>query len=111
MVKKKVLELANKIGAGITAGLIKVKPTDPEYKILEPVVTDEMAEVALHLEIRKPKRLEEVVAKCKRPADEVEKILLQLAEDGVIKVEKEEGVDTYFLETLCSRCYGIYGCK
>ncbi|MDA3731473.1 FAD-dependent oxidoreductase [Niameybacter massiliensis] len=98
MVKKKVLELANKIGAGITAGLIKVKPTDPEYKILEPVVTDEMAEVALHLEIRKPKRLEEVVAKCKRPADEVEKILLQLAEDGVIKVEKEEGVDTYFLE-------------
>ena len=39
MVKKKVLELANKIGAGITGGLMKVKPTDPEYKILEPVAS------------------------------------------------------------------------
>ena len=98
MVKKKVLELANKIGAGITGGLMKVKPTDPEYKILEPVVTDEMAEVALHLEIRKPKTLGEIATKCKQPIIEVEKILLQLAEDGVIKVEKEKGVDYYFLE-------------
>ena len=37
MVKKKVLELANKIAAGITGGIVKVKPTDPEYRILEPV--------------------------------------------------------------------------
>ncbi|EKN42591.1 pyridine nucleotide-disulfide oxidoreductase [Clostridium botulinum CFSAN001627] len=98
MVKKKVLELANKIAGGITGGLVKVKPTDPEYKILATVTTDEMAEIALHLEIRKPKSLEEVADLCKKPVDEVEKILYKMAVDGSIKVEKENGVDKYFLE-------------
>lgn len=98
MVKQKVLQLANKIAAGITGGIIKVKPTDPEYRILEPVVTDEMAEVALQLEIRKPKSVEEVAAKCGKTVEEVDKILFQMAVDGVIKFEPEDGVNKYFLE-------------
>jgi NADPH-dependent glutamate synthase beta subunit-like oxidoreductase len=98
MVKHKVLELANKIAAGITGGLVKVKPTDPEYRILEPVTTDEMAEVALHLEIRKFKSVEEVVKLCGKSKDEVEKILYKMAVDGSIKVEHEHGVDKYCLE-------------
>ncbi|ENK1243897.1 FAD-dependent oxidoreductase [Clostridium sporogenes] len=98
MVKKKVLKLANKIAGGITGGVVKVKPTDSEYKILATVTTDEMAEVALHLEIRKPKSVEEVANLCKKPADEVEKILYKMAVDGSVKVEKENGVDKYFLE-------------
>lgn len=98
MVKKKVLKLANKIAGGITGGVVKVKPTDSEYKILATVTTDEMAEVALHLEIRKPKSVEEVADLCKKPADEVEKILYKMAVDGSVKVEKENGVDKYFLE-------------
>lgn len=98
MVKKKVLELANKIQAGLTGGVIKVKPTDPEYRILEPVTTDEMAEVALHLEIRKPKSIDAVAAECKRPVEEVEKLLEKMAVDGSIKVEEIDGKDHYFLE-------------
>jgi NADPH-dependent glutamate synthase beta subunit-like oxidoreductase len=98
MVKKKVLELANKIAAGITGGIVKVKPTDPEYKILEPVTTDEMAEVALCLEVRKFKTIEEVAAKCGKPAEEVEKILSKMAVDGSVKFEPQNGVDKYFLE-------------
>jgi ferredoxin len=98
MAKQKVLELANKIAAGITGGLVKVKPTDPEYRILEPVTTDEMAEVALCLEIRKPKSVEEVASKCGKTADEVEKILFQMAVDGSVKLEEENGVSKYFLE-------------
>ena len=98
MVKKKVLELANKIAAGITGGIVKVKATDPEYRILEPVVSDEMAEIALKLEIRKPKSVKEIAAKCGKTAAEVEKILYQMAVDGVIKVETEDGVDKYCLE-------------
>lgn len=98
MVKKKVLELANKIGAGITGGVVKVKSTDPEYRILETVTTDEMAEIALKLEIRKPKSVKEVAALCGKPADEVEKILFKMAVDGSIKLEEVNGVDKYFLE-------------
>lgn len=98
MVKPKVLELANKIASGVTGGLVRVKPTDPEYKILEPVTTDEMAEVALCLEFRKPKSVEEVAALCGKPVDEVEKILYKMAVDGSVKLEQENGVDKYFLE-------------
>lgn len=98
MVKKKVLELANKIAAGITGGIVKVKPTDPEYRILEPVVTDEMAEIALKLEIRKPKNLAEISRLCDKSVAEIEKVLFQMAVDGVIKVENDEGEDRYFLE-------------
>jgi len=98
MVKKNVLALANKIAAAITGGIVKVKPTDPEYRILEPVTTDEMAEVALHLEIRQPKSIKEVAALCGKPAEEVEKILFKMAVDGSIKLEHEDGEDKYFLE-------------
>jgi NADPH-dependent glutamate synthase beta subunit-like oxidoreductase/Na+-translocating ferredoxin:NAD+ oxidoreductase RNF subunit RnfB len=98
MAKQKVLELANKIAAGITGGIVKVKPTDPEYRILEPVVTDEMAEVALQLEIRKPKKVKEIASLCGKPEAEVEKMLFKMAVDGVIKVEEINGVDEYFLE-------------
>jgi NADPH-dependent glutamate synthase beta subunit-like oxidoreductase len=98
MVKKKVLELANKIGAGLTGGVVKVKPTDPEYRMLATVTTDEMAEVALHLEIRKPKSLDAIAAECKRPVAEVEKLLKRMAVDGSIKVEDINGKDHYFLE-------------
>lgn len=98
MAKQKVLELANKIAAGISGGLIKVTPKDAEYRILEPVVTDEMAEIALHLEIRKPKSVKEIADLCGKPAEIVEPILFQLAVDGVIKLEQEHGVDHYYLE-------------
>lgn len=98
MVKKKVLELANKIAAGITGGVIKVKLTDPEYRILEPVTTDEMAEIALHLEIRKPKTVKEIAALCGKLPEEVDKVLSKMAVDGSIKLEKENGENKYFLE-------------
>jgi NADPH-dependent glutamate synthase beta subunit-like oxidoreductase len=104
VVKKKVLEMANKIAAGITGGLIKVKPEDPEYRIFEPLVTDEMAEVALCLEIRKPKTIEQVAAKCKKPVEEVEKMLYQMALDGVIKLEIIDGINQYCLELFVPGC-------
>lgn len=104
MVKKKVLEMANKIAAGITGGLVKVKPEDPEYRIFEPLVTDEMAEVALCLEIRKPKTVEQVAAKCRKPVEEVEKMLYQMAIDGVIKLEIIDGVNQYCLELFVPGC-------
>lgn len=98
MAKEKVLELANKIAAGITGGIIKVKETDPEYRILEPVTTDEMAEVALCLEIRKPKKIKEIAYLCGKTEAEVEPLLRKMAIDGSIKMEHIHGEDEYFLE-------------
>ena len=58
--KLKVLEFANKVSRKKMDSKSGIKPTDPEYMILEPVVSDEMAEVALCLEFRKPQSAEEI---------------------------------------------------
>ncbi|GFN34784.1 FAD-dependent oxidoreductase [Tepidimicrobium xylanilyticum] len=99
MVKQKVLDLANHIGMKKPGSKSAYKPTDPEYMILEPVVTDEMAEVGLCLEFRKPKSAEEVAPLCGKSIEETEKLLWELAMAGVCFVNKIDGVDKYWLDT------------
>ncbi|MFS1516287.1 FAD-dependent oxidoreductase [Bacillus sp. SM2101] len=98
MTKEKVLDLANKISRTKRGSKHEVKPEDPEYRILEPVVTDEMAEIALSLELRQPKTKEEVAAILGKQVEEVEKILFQLADDGVISFFSEDDIDYFQLE-------------
>lgn len=96
MVKQKVLDLANKISRTKRGSKSEIKPEYPEYYILEPVVTEEMAEVALCLELRKPKSAEEVAALCGKSVEETAKLLWQLAVDGVAFVNIIDGVDKYW---------------
>lgn len=53
------MKLATKISleCGTYTG---ITVNDPEYKILDPVLTDEMAEVAMGLRVRKPRTAEDV---------------------------------------------------
>ncbi len=96
MVKEKVLDLANKISRTKRGSKSEIKPEDPEYKILEPVVTEEMAEAALCLELRKPKSAEEVAVLCGKSVEETAKLLWELAVAGVCFVNKIDGVDKYW---------------
>ena len=98
MVNKKVLEFANKISRAKSGSKSEIKPEHPEYKILEPVVTEEMAEVGLHLELRKPKSAEEVAALCGKSVEKTAQLLWDLAIAGVCLVNEKEGVDKYWLE-------------
>jgi NADPH-dependent glutamate synthase beta subunit-like oxidoreductase len=77
LVKEKVLDYANKISRTKRGSKSEIKPEDPEYKILEPVVTEEMAEAALCLE-------------------ETQKLLWDLAVAGACFVNKIDGVDKYW---------------
>ncbi|HHV27893.1 FAD-dependent oxidoreductase [Anaerosalibacter bizertensis] len=99
MTKEKVLQLANHIGGKKHGSKSSYKYTDPEYMILEPVVTDEMAEVGLCLEFRKPKSAEEVAKICGKPVKETGKLLWELAVAGACFVGDKDGVDKYWLET------------
>ncbi|MFT8352262.1 FAD-dependent oxidoreductase [Clostridium saccharoperbutylacetonicum] len=99
MVKEKVLDLANHINRTKRGAKSEIKAEDPEYMILEPVVTDEMAEVGLYLELRNPKSAEEVSLLCNKSVDETSKLLWQLAVDGICFVNKKDGVDKYWLDT------------
>ncbi|HVN70523.1 MAG TPA: FAD-dependent oxidoreductase, partial [Desulfomonilia bacterium] len=96
MVKEKVLDLANKISRVKRGSRSEIRPEDPEYKILEPVVTEEMAEVALCLELRKPMSAEEIAHLCGKPVDETAKLLWELAVVGVCFVNKIDGIDKYW---------------
>ncbi|WP_281532411.1 FAD-dependent oxidoreductase [Anaerocolumna aminovalerica] len=99
MVNRKVLELANHISRkkmGSKSGIIE---TDPEYLILEPVVTEEMAEVALCMEIRKKSTAAELAPLCGKPVKKTEKLLWELAKAGVCFVNQINGVDNYWYDT------------
>jgi NADPH-dependent glutamate synthase beta subunit-like oxidoreductase len=97
--KLKVLEFANKVSKKKMGSKAGIQPGDPEYMILEPVVSEEMAEVALCLEQRKPQSAEEVAALCGKPVEETAKLLWDLAVAGVCFVNKIDGVDKYWFDT------------
>ncbi|HUM81851.1 MAG TPA: hypothetical protein PLQ38_08740, partial [Methanothrix sp.] len=95
--RSKIMRLANKISIESKTCVV-LKTSDPEYRILDPVVTDEMAEVALALKVRKPRTAEEVASRCGRGLEETTKLLWELAVAGVCFVTKINGVDKFSLE-------------
>lgn len=99
MGKPKVLDLANHIGRKKPNSKSAYNYKDPEYMILEPVVTDEMAEVGLCLEFRKPKSVKEVAPLCGQSLEDTEKHLWELAVAGACFVNKIDGEDKYWLDT------------
>jgi len=96
---KKLLDFANHINRTKTGSKRGIKPGDPEYRILEPVVTEEMAEVGLCLKLREPRSADEVARLCGKHVERVSELLWQLSVDGVCFVNNIDGVDRYWLET------------
>jgi len=98
-VKEKVLDLANKISRKERGKKGEILPADPEYLILEPLVSDEMAETAMGLAFREPRSAEEVAAACGRPLASAAADLEALADAGVCFVNEKDGVDKYWYDT------------
>lgn len=86
-----ILKLGKKITDRIPYKLGKEKLTvnDPEYWGLAGVVTDEMAEVALCMDVRKPITLPKLAKKTKKPEAELEKLLHEMAVVGLIEYNWE----------------------
>ena len=68
-----------KLGAMITDRIGKVTGNDPEYWGLAGVVTDEMADVALKMKVRKPKTTAQIAALTGKSEEELEKLLTEMA--------------------------------
>lgn len=98
-VKMKVLELANHISRKKKDAKDRITAEDPEYKILEPVVTEEMAEVVLCMQIRTKVTAAEIAPLCNKTVERTEQLLWDLAVAGVCFVNKINGVDTYWYDT------------
>lgn len=91
-----IMKLATKISVEAKS-YTGITVHDPEYRILEPVVTDEMAEVALAAKVRKNMTADEIAPRCKKPLEETKKLLWDLAVTGVMRVHHADGTDYYML--------------
>lgn len=96
-----ILELGKKITDRIPQklGIEKLTVNDPEYWGLAEILTDEMAEVALSMKVRKPMTLEEITKSCKKDQDRVEQLLQEMSVIGIIEYnwENEDHHKQYIL--------------
>lgn len=67
----------------------KVTIDDPEYWGLDAVVTDEMAEVALKMKVRKPMTLEQLVSATGKDPESLEKLLYDMSYVGLLEYNWE----------------------
>lgn len=68
---------------------VKLTYDDPEYWGLVNIVTDEMAEVALKMKVRKPKTLDEIAKLTGKEKGHLEKLLQEMAMVGLIEYNWE----------------------
>lgn len=94
--RPKIVKLAKMVG-GIAGVMNKIEEESPEYMALECVVSDEQADVALTMGLRKPRTVEYVSKKCNKSIEETHKILMELAVIGVCKVWHEDGVELFWV--------------
>jgi NADPH-dependent glutamate synthase beta subunit-like oxidoreductase/Fe-S-cluster-containing hydrogenase component 2 len=87
---EKPRELILKLGQKITDRIgVKVTVNDPEYWGLAGLITDEMAEVALKMKVRKPMTFEQLVKKTKKDPEELRKLLDEMSYVGLLEYNWE----------------------
>ena len=95
--RPKIVKLAKMVG-GIAGTLNKIDADAPEYYALDCVVSDEQADVALTMGLRKPRTCEYVSKKCGKSPEETHKILMELAKIGVCKAwHDDDGTELFWV--------------
>ena len=94
--RKSILHLVKVMG-GLAGMMTKITEESPEYYALN-CLTDEEADVAASLGLRKPRTLEYVADKCGKSLEETKRILDRLGHLGVIKIYTENGQTLYFMQ-------------
>ena len=90
-----ILKLATKISlesltyTGITYN-------DPEYKILEPIVDDDMCEVMMHMRLEANRTAEEIARRAKKDLDFTLEQLNKLRKAGVIRTRMVDGKECWY---------------
>ena len=97
-VKLKVLEFANKVTRTKMGSKNGITVEDPRYYIMEPVITDEMAEVALCMEFRVPKSIPELAKLSNKSVELTHKLVWELADHGICLVDSKSGEDRFWYE-------------
>lgn len=96
-----LLKFVNKVSMTKMGSKKGITETDPRFKLLEKIVTEEMAEVALALEYRVHMTAEEVAKRCNKPVSRTRELLWDLAMAGVATVIREGDEDTFGMKPGC----------
>ena len=101
--RKLILKLGQKMTSRIG---VKITTDDPEYWGLAGVITDEMAEVALAMKVRRPMTLEQVAKKSKKSLKRTEELLREMSVIGLIEYnwENEDHHKQYILPMFVPGC-------
>lgn len=96
--RPKIVKLAKMVG-GIAGAMNKIDENSPEYYSLDCVVTDDMADIAMIMGLRKPRTFEYVAKRSGKSKKETKALLEQLAYTGVAKVwkDKEDRKERFFV--------------
>jgi len=96
--RPKIVKLAKMIG-GVAGAMNKIDENQPEYYALAGVVSDEMADLALTMGLRKPRTFEEIVRRSRRSPEDARRILDELEYVGVVKswTDKEDGTEKFWV--------------
>ena len=97
--QEKLLQFCNKVSKTKVGSKNGVTYDDPRFLLLEKVVTEEMAEVALKLEFRGPQTAKEIAEKLGWSEDRTLELLWQLSYAGAAVVNKKDGEFKFWHET------------
>ncbi len=96
--RTKIVKLAKMVG-GLTGMMNTIDENAPEYYALECVVTDEQADVALALGLRKERSAAYAAKKLGKSLEETQRLLMELAQIGVCKVyHNDKGEEVFFVQ-------------
>ena len=90
-----ILALASKISLE-SLTYTGVTYNDPEYKILAPIVDDDMCAVMMRMRLETDITAEQLAAKCRKPLAFVQEQLDKLCVAGVVRIRKVNGQDCYY---------------
>ncbi len=90
-----ILQLATKISlesltyTGITYN-------DPEYRILEPLVDDDMCQIMMHMRLEADRTVEEIARRAKKSVEFTREQCLKLRETGIVRTRTVDGQRCYY---------------
>ena len=90
-----ILKLATKISLE-SMTYLGITYDDPEYKILEPIIDDEMCAIMMHLRLEANRTVEDVAKRAKQSVEYTQAQLDKLCETGAVRYRYVDGKRCYY---------------
>ena len=90
-----ILKLATKITLE-SLTYMGITYDDPEYRILDPIISDSMAEIFLHITLNKGRKVAEIARRADKPVRYTQERLDELVATGAVRYRYEDGEKAYY---------------